>query len=99
METYDDAVKLVNEQKDANKDSVLTKLSHDDVKYLYARFKYIQEGICNIEKPSMLNLLARGKYDAWKSYSDDHPDHNDKSIESAKKEYLDKVQSHLKKKG
>ena len=38
--------------------------------YLYARFKYITEGACNIVRPSgMLNFETKAKWDAWYAVS------------------------------
>ena len=38
--------------------------------YLYARFKYITEGECNVVRPSgMLNFEAKAKWDAWNAVS------------------------------
>ena len=34
--------------------------------YLYARFKYITEGPCNVVRPGgLLNLEAKAKWDSW----------------------------------
>ena len=50
-----------NNAGDINKDVLL---------YLYARFKYITEGPCNVARPGgLLNFEAKSKWDSWNTLS------------------------------
>jgi acyl-CoA-binding protein len=61
----------------SNKDALL---------YLYSRFKYVNEGTCNTDRPGgLFNFDGKAKWDAWKSLGDK------KSKEECKQEYITKL--------
>ena len=63
-----------------------TKLSKDNLLYLYSRFKYVNEGPCNCGRPSgMFNFDAKAKYDSWKALG------QAKTREECKFEYIEKL--------
>lgn len=74
-------------QKDVN---TLTKRpSNDDFLFLYAHFKQAGKGDVKGERPGMLDMVGRAKYDAWAKLKGMKPD-------DAMKKYVDKVAGLLK---
>lgn len=74
-------------QKDVN---TLTKRpSNDDFLFLYAHFKQAKNGDVKGDRPGMLDMVGRAKYDAWAKLKGLKPD-------DAMKKYVDKVTALLK---
>lgn len=65
--------------------SLVTRLEEKDLLYLYARFKQVTVGNCDIGKPSFFDFQGRKKWSAWK-------DLGDQSKELARAEYISKIQ-------
>lgn len=64
-----------------------TPVSSNDVKgQLYGLFKQATVGDCTGARPSLFNLVARQKHDAWAGYAG-------KSKEDAMKEYIALVET------
>lgn len=59
-------------------------VSNDDKLKLYGLYKQATIGDCNIQKPGILDLVGRAKWDAWNELKG-------KSKEDAKKEYVELV--------
>ena len=58
---FADAVKSIqNSEKDSN-------LSNNDRLFFYAHFKQATIGKCNTPQPSMVKIVDRTKWNAWKS--------------------------------
>jgi acyl-CoA-binding protein len=69
-----------------------SKLSKDNLLYLYARFKYVNEGPCSGDRPTgLFNFEAKAKFDHWKALG------KTKSKEECKAEYVQKL-DHVAKK-
>ena len=62
---FDEAVKFINNSKPGS-----VKLSNSQKLTFYALFKTATVGAPNGKRPSILNLLHRYKYDAWKKVAD-----------------------------
>ena len=74
-------------QKDVN---TLTKRpSNEDFLFLYSHFKQANGGDVKGERPGMLDMVGRAKYDAWAKLKGLKPD-------EAMKKYVDKVTALLK---
>jgi len=57
-EQFDLAIQSIN--------NLRTKPSNDNLIKLYSFFKQAREGNVSFERPSILNLRGRAKWDAWK---------------------------------
>jgi acyl-CoA-binding protein len=69
-----------------------SKISKDNLLYLYARFKYINEGPCSGDRPTgLFNFEAKAKFDHWKALG------KTKSKEECKTEYVKKLDDVVKK--
>ena len=67
-----------------------SNLGKEDLLYLYARFKYANEGECNVERPGgIFNFEAKSKWDSWKALDKV----SNMSRERAMEEYVAKVDS------
>lgn len=74
-------------QKDV---STLTKRpSNEDFLFLYAHFKQANGGDVKGDRPGMLDMVGRAKYDAWAKLKGLKPD-------DAMKKYVAKVEALLK---
>ena len=73
---FDEAVK--------NSKTIPVKPSNDDLLFLYAHYKQGTDGNCFGNRPGMMDLVGRAKYDAWKKLEG-------LSKEDAMKKYIDKV--------
>lgn len=74
-------------QKDVN---TLTKRpSNEDFLFLYSHFKQANLGDVKGDRPGMLDMVGRAKYDAWAKLKGVKPD-------DAMKKYVDKVSGLLK---
>lgn len=74
-------------QKDVN---TLTKRpSNEDFLFLYSHFKQANGGDVKGDRPGMLDMVGRAKYDAWAKLKGVKPD-------EAMKRYVDKVGALLK---
>lgn len=74
-------------QKDVK---TLTKRpGNDDMLFLYAHFKQASEGDVKGDRPGMLDMVGRAKYDAWAKLKGTAKD-------AAQKKYIDKVAALLK---
>ena len=62
-------------------------LTNDQKLTMYGCFKQVKVGPCQGDRPSMFNLTARSKYDAWKAASN-------LSKEQAMKTYISVVQTY-----
>ncbi|CAB9501632.1 Acyl-CoA-binding [Seminavis robusta] len=62
QETFDKAVKFASSPECGK-----LGLSTNQKGHLYAYFKQANLGDCNGSRPGMFNLVAREKYDAWKT--------------------------------
>jgi acyl-CoA-binding protein len=66
-------------------------ISKEDLLYFYARFKFINEGVCNLERPSgLFNFEAKSKWDAWKTLTKEFPT---LSKDQAKEQYFMRLDS------
>lgn len=74
-------------QKDVN--TLTKKPSMDDFAFLYSHFKQASKGDVSGSRPGMLDLMGRGKYDAWAKLKG-------MSQEDAMKKYTAKVAALLK---
>jgi len=74
-------------QKDVN---TLTKRpSNEDFLFLYSHFKQANGGDVKGDRPGMLDMVGRAKYDAWAKLKGLKPD-------QAMQKYVDKVTALLK---
>lgn len=74
-------------QKDVN---TLTKRpSNEDFLFLYSHFKQANAGDVKGDRPGMLDMVGRAKYDAWAKLKGLKPD-------QAMQKYVDKVAGLLK---
>ena len=74
-------------QKDVN---TLTKRpSNEDFLFLYSHFKQANAGDVKGDRPGMLDMVGRAKYDAWAKLKGLKPD-------QAMQKYVDKVTALLK---
>jgi acyl-CoA-binding protein len=74
-------------QKDVN---TLTKRpSNEDFLFLYSHFKQANAGDVKGDRPGMLDMVGRAKYDAWAKLKGLKPD-------TAMQKYVDKVAGLLK---
>jgi diazepam-binding inhibitor (GABA receptor modulator, acyl-CoA-binding protein) len=74
-------------QTDVN---ALTKRpSNEDFLFLYSHFKQANGGDVKGDRPGMLDMVGRAKYDAWAKLKGVKPD-------EAMKKYVDKVNALLK---
>jgi acyl-CoA-binding protein len=95
---FDDDEAAMTEEDRAFEEAALyvrkhtSKLSRDSLLYLYARFKYINEGPCIGPRPTgLFNFEAKAKYDQWKALGQTKP----KS--ECKAEYVQKLDKAAKK--
>ena len=65
------------------------KPSLDDFAFLYSHFKQVSAGDVSGSRPGMLDMMGRGKYDAWAKLKG-------LSKDDAMKKYVDKVTALLK---
>ena len=65
------------------------KPSLDDFAFLYSHFKQASAGDVSGSRPGMLDMMGRGKYDAWAKLKG-------LSKDDAMKKYVDKVAALLK---
>ena len=63
--------------------------SNEEFLFLYAHFKQANGGDCKGDRPGMLDMVGRAKYDAWAKLKGIKPD-------DAMKRYVDKVGALLK---
>uniref|UniRef100_A0A8C6Y462 Acyl-CoA-binding domain-containing protein 6 n=1 Tax=Naja naja TaxID=35670 RepID=A0A8C6Y462_NAJNA len=56
----------------------------DQLLYLYARYKQVKCGRCNVPKPGFFDFEGKQKWEAWKALGDT-------SLEQAMREYIDAV--------
>ncbi|EFA10396.1 putative acyl-CoA-binding protein [Tribolium castaneum] len=63
-----------------------SKPSNDDLLEIYALFKQGSVGDCNTDRPGMLDLKGKAKWDAWNGKKG-------MSQDKAKEEYIAKVES------
>ncbi|XP_044260206.1 putative acyl-CoA-binding protein [Tribolium madens] len=63
-----------------------SKPSNDDLLEIYALFKQGSVGDCNTDRPGMLDLKGKAKWDAWNAKKGMPQD-------KAKEEYIAKVES------
>ena len=56
-------------------------MTDDEMKQVYGLYKQGTVGDCNTEKPGMMDLKGKAKWEAWKSYEG-------KSKEDAQNEYV-----------
>ncbi|XP_031241179.1 acyl-CoA-binding domain-containing protein 6 isoform X6 [Mastomys coucha] len=47
--------------------------SREQLLYLYARYKQVKVGNCNIPKPNFFDFEGKQKWEAWKALSDSSP--------------------------
>lgn len=69
-------------QKDVN--TLSKRPSNEDFLFLYAHFKQANMGDAKGDRPGMLDMVGRAKYDAWAKLKGVKPD-------AAMKKYVDKV--------
>ena len=74
-------------QKDVN--AITKRPSNEDFLFLYAHFKQANGGDVKGDRPGMLDMVGRAKYDAWAKLKGMKPD-------DAMKKYVDKVAGLLK---
>lgn len=90
----DDSDKLEKDFQSAlaNLQKVTVDVDNEQKLKLYALFKQGTNGPCNIEKPSVFNVVDKAKWQAWKALGD-------LSNEDAKKQYIAAVEELLKASG
>lgn len=59
-------------------------ISNDDLLKIYALYKQVTVGDCNTERPGLLDMKGKAKWDAWNAIKG-------KSKDDAKKEYVEFV--------
>lgn len=69
--------------------SLTKKPALDDFAFLYSHFKQASEGDVKGDRPGMLDMMGRGKYDAWAKLKG-------LSKDQAMQKYIDKVAALLK---
>uniref|UniRef100_A0A8C9CN10 Acyl-CoA-binding protein n=1 Tax=Phocoena sinus TaxID=42100 RepID=A0A8C9CN10_PHOSS len=69
-----------------------TKPADDEMLFIYSRYKQATMGDINTERPGMLDLKGKAKWDAWNELKGT-------SREDAMKAYVDKVEELKKKYG
>jgi diazepam-binding inhibitor (GABA receptor modulator, acyl-CoA-binding protein) len=74
-------------QKDVN--SLTKRPSNEDFLFLYSHFKQANGGDVKGDRPGMLDMVGRAKYDAWAKLKGLKP-------EQAMQKYVDKVAGLLK---
>ena len=74
-------------QKDVN--SLTKRPSNEDFLFLYSHFKQANMGDVKGDRPGMLDMVGRAKFDAWSKLKGVKPD-------DAMQRYVDKVTALLK---
>lgn len=69
-----------------------SKIGKEHLLYLYARFKFINEGKCNTARPGMFNFEAKSKWDSWNGLTKDF---SDLTVRMAKEQYCSKIDSQV----
>jgi diazepam-binding inhibitor (GABA receptor modulator, acyl-CoA-binding protein) len=67
-----------------NSKTITVEPSDDDLLFLYAHYKQVNDGNCTGERPGFMDFVGRAKYDTWKKLEG-------MSKEDAMKGYIDKV--------
>jgi len=82
-----DAKAFEQAQKDVK--SLAKRPSNEDMLFLYAHFKQASEGDVKGDRPGMLDMVGRAKYDAWAKLKGTGKD-------AAMQKYVDKVAALMK---
>ena len=72
------------EQAQQDVSTLSKRPSNEDFLFLYAHFKQANKGDAKGERPGMLDMVGRAKYDAWAKLKGTKPD-------AAMQKYVDKV--------
>ncbi|MBI2383314.1 MAG: acyl-CoA-binding protein [Gammaproteobacteria bacterium] len=82
-------MKSAFEQAQKDVKTLTKRPSNEDMLFLYAQFKQATEGDVKGDRPGMLDMVGRAKYDAWAKIKGAKSD-------AAMKAYVDKVAALLK---
>ena len=82
-------IKAAFEQAAKDSKTLTKRPDNNDMLFLYAHFKQGSEGDVKGDRPGMLDMVGRAKYDAWAKLKGTKND-------DAKKKYTDKVSALLK---
>lgn len=77
-------IKAQFEQAKKDVETLSKRPSNEDFLFLYAHFKQANGGDAKGDRPGMLDMVGRAKYDAWAKLKGVKPD-------DAMKRYVDKV--------
>lgn len=81
-------LKALFEQAQKDVKTLTKKPSNDDLLALYSLFKQGSSGDVSGDRPGMLDMIGRAKYDAWAKLKGTKPD-------VAMQKYIDKVKALL----